>query len=537
MSIATLIPLDQLMRAGKAAGRTILRSGIIPLILLLALLSTAGAQETGDDTTGTVPDTTAGTTPIDSTRSARSDTTNGLPDTSITIAPEDTVEDSSPLGRSDTLDTVNPDPVNEEITTDTTAALPRSDSTEEASLTDTGNVESMDDMVEEDAGDEIDEAELSPSDTDETETPLDRDNPLDDHPRDDNPLGRSTPRDSTSSRAVSQHSPESPRNNGTAAAEDGGEGGGNNGRRPDGTTASREGTGTNRDAGMSDTPLRNSSEGNSMSGLRPVGDEMTGLEPLEAMPLEHFEIEDESSIEPRFEVTPWIGATWFREGGHPWAGLRFMEIAFWPTEKTRLWVQYDNGLSFDNLLVARSTETTPALYVGGFFNYEENHTSRAELGLRTLPGNISQLLLRTEQVLAFSDGHSLKGGLWLGPRSDGRVEWIMHLGGGVPVSRSIRLDPTFFYSRSGEPGQKEWRLLVSGEYMLSNRVKVAAGIAGGVLELWNGWKQGVAEEFLKVTAQIEDFYQLHALFKNETVGARRGITVIAAGFTWGFGGR
>ncbi len=81
------------------------------------------------------------------------------------------------------------------------------------------------------------------------------------------------------------------------------------------------------------------------------------------------------------ELSVWGGDT---SGGGD-AGLRLIEIASWVTPKTRIWAKYDDGLSLDNPVLARTGQDATTYYIGAQQQFGENVIGVAEFGYRDLP--------------------------------------------------------------------------------------------------------------------------------------------------------
>jgi tetratricopeptide (TPR) repeat protein len=261
-----------------------------------------------------------------------------------------------------------------------------------------------------------------------------------------------------------------------------------------------------------------------------------------------------ASTRPLIELTAWGGYTAFSNepslpaisgNGNSELGIRFAEIAYWPARNVRVWAQYENGLTLDNIAYVRAGETAPAYYVGGFVSYRGRYTTRLETGIRDLPGDVRQSLVRAEQVVTFPSAAAIKFGGWLGPRSDHTTEWLAHAAVSWPVTQRFRIEPTFFYSRSGAPGASEQRLLLFGEYAFANGWKLGSGIAGGRAD------PGSAPRLLPIdpltrdqdTQNLWDAFVItevpvgthrgHFLLRHQQIIHGTGLTVVALGFTLG----
>lgn len=259
---------------------------------------------------------------------------------------------------------------------------------------------------------------------------------------------------------------------------------------------------------------------------------------------------------PPVELSLWGGYTSFSNasdipttgGGTSGIGVRFAEAAYWPTPTVRVWLQYENGLSLDNVAFVRAGKTAPSFYLGGFMNYGDGrYTSRLEAGYRKLPGGIDQGMVRGEQVINLQPSGTVKLGGWVGPRSDHHTEWLGYGAFGWQVTPRLRVEPTIFYSRSGVPGESERRLLLYGEYAFENGVKVGTGIAGGIATpasvpsllpvdplAATQENQKLWDAFLIAEAPF-GVHRAHLLLRHQQILHSTGLTVVALGFTLGLG--
>lgn len=258
-------------------------------------------------------------------------------------------------------------------------------------------------------------------------------------------------------------------------------------------------------------------------------------------------LEASRSTLPVLELTAWGGRTSFGSGGAVANGLasqrigsetgfRFAEAAVWPAHNIRLHAQYDNGLSIDNPALAHGSQGVPTYYAGGLVNWRRRHMTRVEGGWRTLPGQIGQKLVRAEHVVLLPGNYTFKSGGWVGPRQDKRTEWLSYTGLGVPVRKGIRLEPTYFYSRSGLPNERQWRLLLAGTYSLESGWSFGGGFAGGrafVGPQRDG--QGVRDAYFNLSTPRAGPVRGHLLVRNETTGRANAITVAALGLSVRFG--
>jgi tetratricopeptide (TPR) repeat protein len=267
-----------------------------------------------------------------------------------------------------------------------------------------------------------------------------------------------------------------------------------------------------------------------------------------------------TSIRPAIELSAWGGYSAFsgaattlpapagqRPSGD--AGLRFAEVAWWPTPAMRLWAQYDNGLSLDDITFVHFGQRAPSYYVGGFVNYGGRYTTRLETGIRDLPAQHSRYLLRAEQVVDLPGSPvSLKVGGWMSLRTNTRTEWIGNASVDWRLSPSFHIEPTFFYARSSIPGASDQRMLLFGEYTFRSGWKLGTGIAGGRSKL--GAAAGAVPDASLVpgtaTQRLWDAYviteaplgahRVHLLLRHQQVIHGAGLSVVALGLTLGLFG-
>jgi hypothetical protein len=238
-----------------------------------------------------------------------------------------------------------------------------------------------------------------------------------------------------------------------------------------------------------------------------------------------------------FEATLFAGHTRFNNGpgnaNTTKNGVRFAELAYAPNPNMRFWTQYDNGLSLDNADLARQNREAPTYYLGGFVHYLARHTTRLELGHRNLPDGIGQVILRGEQVLFLPNDFTAKAGAWLGHRDDGRTERIFHAGAGIPVSKAFHLEPTVFYSRTGVPGEKQWRGLLAGEYALDAGYRIGGGLSVG--RAYTPIENHVVRDvFLTASAPFAGRHRAHLFLRHEDLGFGKKTTVVGLGLTLAF---
>jgi hypothetical protein len=214
-------------------------------------------------------------------------------------------------------------------------------------------------------------------------------------------------------------------------------------------------------------------------------------------------------------------------------GLRSIEVALWPSASLRLFGRYDNALSLDNLTLLRAGRRIPTWSGGALANWGGHFTTVVQAGRRTLPARVGQTLLGLEQVAYTPGGTALKAGVEAGPRSDHRTEWVMHAGVSAPVAPRIRVEPVFFYGRSGLAGERQWRALLASEVRLGARSSAGAGLAGGrVSGAPNGLNGGVWDAYARLTMGLGAQSQAHLLLRHERAPGSSPLTSVALGLTF-----
>jgi tetratricopeptide (TPR) repeat protein len=235
---------------------------------------------------------------------------------------------------------------------------------------------------------------------------------------------------------------------------------------------------------------------------------------------------------PLYEASLWFGRTSL-PGGLNATGLRFAEVAIWPTEKMRLFARYDDGLARDNAAAVRGDRGEALKSVGGFLRWNERYSTLLELGTRSLPGGVDQTLVSVAQTFYLDRGHEARFGGWVGPRSDDRTEWLAHVGAVVPLSDRWRLEPTYFHSRTGVGSDGEWRILLATQYDLRNGWELGGGIASGSASS-AAIDRDVREGFVRASYQLVPWMKLQLLARRETVDGGDATTVFSLGsnFSW-----
>lgn len=230
-----------------------------------------------------------------------------------------------------------------------------------------------------------------------------------------------------------------------------------------------------------------------------------------------------------YELAAWFGRSAVSNRSSE-TGLRLLEIAVSPNEVLRLYARYDDGLSRDNFVVARSGANAALTAAGGYLRWAESLGTLLEFGSRNLPDGVHQRTYRIEQTLFLDGGYQAKVGAWRGQRSDHRAESLVYIGAGIPLTERWRFEPVAFYSRSGVPGESERRVLLASAYEFGNGWEIGAGVAVGRAH-FAGIDHSVRESFIRLSGRVQPWLKLHLLARREVAGDGDSITVTSIGAT------
>ena len=165
------------------------------------------------------------------------------------------------------------------------------------------------------------------------------------------------------------------------------------------------------------------------------------------------------------ELSFWVGNT----SGEDETGLREVELASWINRKTRVWARYDNALSFDNPTLARAGVDAEAYFIGALRQFNDQWLGSLELGQRDLPNDKEQQIIKAEGVhFLRGNGAAIKLGVQVSPHEDDFTDKLVYASYNFPIGDRWRLEPAFFFSRSGGFDDDEWRAAMSADYRASN---------------------------------------------------------------------
>ncbi len=214
------------------------------------------------------------------------------------------------------------------------------------------------------------------------------------------------------------------------------------------------------------------------------------------------------------------------------AGLRSIELGIWPAASLRLFGRYDNSLSLDNLSLLRAGRRVPTWSGGALLDWGGRFTTVVQAGRRTLPGRVGQTLLGLEQVAYSAGGAAWKAGVEVGPRADHRTEWVGHAGVNLPVTRRLRVEPVFFYARSGLGAESQWRGLLASELALGGASTLGGGLAvGRISGSPSGLDGTVWDGHVRLTVGTGAGSRAHLLVRHERAPGASPLTSVAVGLS------
>lgn len=204
------------------------------------------------------------------------------------------------------------------------------------------------------------------------------------------------------------------------------------------------------------------------------------------------------------ELSVWGGDT---SGGGD-AGLRLVELASWVTPRTRISAKYDDGLSLDNPVLARSGQNATSYFVGAQHQFGEHVIGVAELGYRDLPQGENQEIYKVEGIYLSKAGATKLGGQ-LSPHSAGFTDRLIYAGHNFRLGESFSFEPTVYIARTGAARDDEWRAVGYGEYKIRN-FAIGLGIGGGqVLSLNPAADGGVFTIFGNASVRVAGWHRAH----------------------------
>lgn len=203
------------------------------------------------------------------------------------------------------------------------------------------------------------------------------------------------------------------------------------------------------------------------------------------------------------EVSVWGGAT---SGGGD-VGLRLVELASWVTPRTRIWAKYDNGLSLDNPVLARTGAAVRTYHGGVLQQLGDNFLAVAEIGFRDLPAGQDQRVYKLEGTYLSKLGGT-KAGVQISPHSAGYTDRLFYAGQNFRLNKNLSFEPTLYLARTGVSRDDEWRMVGYGNYQTDD-FSFGLGIGGGGVSSINPLADGgVFVAFANASMRIGGWHQL-----------------------------
>jgi hypothetical protein len=239
------------------------------------------------------------------------------------------------------------------------------------------------------------------------------------------------------------------------------------------------------------------------------------------------------------ELSVWVGYSALREGGdaagssESRAGLRHVELAVRPTEASRVWARYDNGLTLDNVGLARSGRAAPAFHGGGLLAWGGRFITVAEAGWRNHPVDGGQPVVRGEQVVFLPHALLVKAGGWTGLRDGEGNEWVVHVGAGWLPAPGFLVEPVVFLAGDERSGDRERRLSLLARQQWAGGWELGGGVAGGRVDRTIGGRADLWEAYLLGHAPVVAGQRVHGLVRHGAMDGGDRTTVLAVGVTLG----
>lgn len=225
------------------------------------------------------------------------------------------------------------------------------------------------------------------------------------------------------------------------------------------------------------------------------------------------------------ELTLWGGTT---SGGGD-AGLRVVELGSWVTKRTKIWGRYDNGLSLDNPVLARTGADATTWALGVQQQIGESFIALAEAGYRDLPAGENQEIYKAEGVYLSSLGAS-KLGVQLSPHSAGFTDRLIYAGQNFRIADRFSFEPTVYLARTGASRDDEWRAVGYGEYNTGD-FSFGLGAGGGKVSSVDPLADGgVLTAFANANVRVAGWHRVHVSVTREEAPLND-FTRVLVGFT------
>ena len=204
------------------------------------------------------------------------------------------------------------------------------------------------------------------------------------------------------------------------------------------------------------------------------------------------------------ELSVWAGDP---SGGGE-AGLRIVELGSWVTPETKVWARYDDGLSLDNPVLARTGADATTWSIGARRQFGPSVIALVEAGYRDLPAGENQEIYKAEGVYLSPLGAS-KLGVQISPHSAGFTDRLFYAGQSVRLGGNFTVEPTVYIARTGAARDDEWRAVGYGEYS-NGDIALGLGIGGGGVSSVNPLADGsIFAAFANASVRVGGWHRLH----------------------------
>jgi Flp pilus assembly protein TadD len=189
---------------------------------------------------------------------------------------------------------------------------------------------------------------------------------------------------------------------------------------------------------------------------------------------------NELKYAPAFaELDTWGG--YATSAGTQAAGLRNIALAIKATPTTKAIVRFDNNLSLDNRFFAQKQIQANTVFAGAIHDWNNQFTSRAEIGYRTLPEQGTQRVFATEQVIFFRKGeeetsvyHIKLGGFAANGNKAGN-EYLLYSAISIPLSNVLAVEPAYYYSTVVTGKLRQHRIQTGMKYLNHRLLEITGG--------------------------------------------------------------
>lgn len=217
---------------------------------------------------------------------------------------------------------------------------------------------------------------------------------------------------------------------------------------------------------------------------------------------------------PQAEFHIWAGNEADESGSF---GLRSAEAAWWPSERDRLGVRYDNSLSLDNPTLARQGIDAEAYFISYLHDFGGRFLLQGEVGRRDLPDG-DQDIYKGEAVF-FIQGSALKVGAQVSPTETSGGDYTDTVAWGqynFAVGEHWRLEPALYVAETGLAEDREWRAALYAEYNPSAAWQLGLGLGYGDIDSDVAGASGdIVNAHARVTFNVFENHSIHFQVRHE----------------------